>query len=75
MLSVSLKFFIPSLIILVLYAQAVRTIMNAGKEFNGQNRREQIIKNVTKMAATASLVLIASWLPNQVRIRNELCCR
>jgi hypothetical protein len=72
-LSVSLKFFIPSGIILVLYAGAVRKIIQTGKQFNGQNKREQAIRNVTKMAATASLVLIACWLPSQVRI-DELFC-
>ncbi len=73
--SVSLKFFIPSGIILILYAQAVRKIIQTGKEFHGQNKREQIIRNVTKMAATASLVLIACWLPNQVRIAiDRLLC-
>lgn len=66
--SVSLKFFIPSGIILVLYALAVRKIIQTGKQFNGQNKRDEAIKNVTKMAAIASLVLIACWLPNQVRI-------
>jgi hypothetical protein len=66
--SVSLKFFIPSGIILVLYARTVRKIIQTGKQFHGQNKREQAIRNVTKMAATASLVLIGCWLPNQVMI-------
>lgn len=65
--SVSLKFFVPSAVMLVLYAQCVRKIRQTNKEFHGQNKRESAIKNVTKMAATASLILICCWLPNQVR--------
>jgi hypothetical protein len=52
----------------VLYFQAVRKIRQSAKQFHGQNQRDRAIKNVTKMAATASLVLIACWLPNQVRM-------
>ena len=66
--SVTLKFFIPSGIILVLYFQAVRKIIRTRKQFHGQNKREEVIRKVTNMAATASLVMIACWLPNQVRI-------
>lgn len=62
-IAVSLKFFVPSVVILVLYAVAIMKVEGS----NQRNPRSNAIKNVSKMAAVASLALIFCWLPNQVR--------
>lgn len=58
-----LKFFIPFVVIVVLYALAivkVKTSPQLGKH------KSKSIKNVTRMAGVASMALIACWFPNQV---------
>ena len=66
-LSVSAKFVIPSAIILVLYTLAILSIKENDRQIQGQTTRNQAaLKSVTKMAATASMVLVLCWLPNQV---------
>lgn len=64
-ISVGLKFFIPSLIILGLYGVAIVKLRES-KQFQTHNRRDEAVRNVTKMAAVASLTLIICWIPNQV---------
>ena len=64
-ISVSLKFFLPSLVIIGLYALAIRTLIKSQK-LNVKNRRNEAIKNVTKMATVSTIALIFCWMPNQV---------
>ena len=73
-ISVSLKFLFPSLAILGLYAYAIRKLIQRKKR-NVQNQRDEVLKNVTKMAAVASITLIVCWTPNQVTdtINNQNC--
>ena len=65
-ISVSAKFVIPSVIIVVLYLLAILKIMKNDREIQAQSTRDRMVKSVTKMAATASVVLVLCWLPNQV---------
>ena len=65
-ISVSGKFVIPSVIILILYTLAILKIRENDRRIQAQCTRDRTIKNVTKMAATASMVLVFCWLPNQV---------
>ena len=67
-ISVSVKFVIPSAIIIVLYIQAILKIRENDRQIQVQTPRAQILKNVTKMAATSSMVLVLCWLPNQVYV-------
>lgn len=69
-ISVGLKFFIPSIVILVLYGFTI-VKLRKGHQFNQDNHRNKAIKNVTKMAAAASISLVVCWLPNQVRTLNK----
>ena len=63
--AVGLKFFVPSVIILTLYTVAIVQGRRRIK-FKLFNHRSKTIKNVTKMAAAASITLITCWAPNQV---------
>lgn len=65
-ISVSAKFVIPSVIIVVLYTLAILRIIKNDRQIQAQSTRDHMVKNVTKMAATASMVLVLCWLPNQV---------
>ena len=65
-ISVSAKFVIPSVIIFVLYTLAILEIRKKCKGIQVQSTRQLRLKSVTKMAGTASLVLVLCWLPNQV---------
>lgn len=65
-MSVSAKFVIPSVIILILYTMAILKIRENDRRLQGQSTRNEALKSVTKMAAIASAVLVLCWLPNQV---------
>ena len=64
--SVSAKFVIPSLIILILYTMAILKMRDNNRRLQGRCTRNETLKSITKMAAIASAVLVLCWLPNQV---------
>ena len=65
-ISVSIKFVLPSVAILILYTLAIVKIRQNDRQIQGHSTRQQVTKSVTKMAAAASMVLVFCWLPNQV---------
>ena len=65
-ISVCFKFLFPAVVILIIYVIAI-VKFKRNTDFQFADYRTKAIKNITKMAATASIALVVCWLPNQVR--------